>query len=672
MPAYYDSPVASFLTDDLDRIIGCLIFGESNEGFAQFHNRQIHAWDELIAILKNALEAITLRYPEAGRWHLLLEYPIPRRQKRIDAVLLAHEIIFVLEFKVGAEKYDQVARKQTEDYALDLSDFHLQSYNKTIIPILVATHAPKVTANNVKTGDVAIPINVTNAAGLSAALFSKYHELHHPDKEPIDPHAWNNSVFKPVPTIIEAAEALYAGQDVREICTSHSGRENLTVTSDRLIEAIRWAQQSQRKVICFVTGIPGSGKTLTGLNIVHNPEVRKDGRQAATFLSGNGPLVAVVREALAQNEKERTGITITHARHNASAFIYNVHTFINDAMQVPSEPTTEHVVIFDEAQRAWNAEQQLRKFERNASEPEMMLSIMDRHLDWAVIIALVGGGQEIHDGEAGLAEWGVALRDRFRHWQVFASPEVINGGIALAGHHLFEDGIPEDMGVQTDPALHLAVSIRSYKAEAVAHWVNAVLEGKSVEAAHIATDIEHFPMAITRSLECAKQWLNEHTRGLRRCGLVASSEAKRLRPYGIEVSSTFRRGISYEQWFLYPATDIRSSYQLEVAATEFDCQGLELDRVGICWDGDLAFEPGKEKWIARRLSGNEWRMVRNPIEQQYWLNKYRVLMTRAREGFVIWVPPGNSTDGTQSPEYLDATATYLQYCGLKEITDTGG
>ena len=348
-------------------------------------------------------------------------------------------------------------------------------------------------------------------------------------------------------------------------------------------------------------------------------------------------------------------------------FIQNVHTFLNTYIEQPNTQPHEHVIVFDEAQRAWTAEKQLRKFKRDKSEPAMMLSTMDRHLDWAVIIALVGGGQEIHDGEAGLTEWGTALQDRYRHWQIYASPEVISGGINLSGYRLFLNGTPADLQIHTDQLLHLAVSIRSYKAEAVTHWVNAVLDGNCTAASHIASEIHHYPMALTRSLETARQWLRDHTRGLRRCGLVASSEAKRLRPYGIEVSSQFRRGISYEHWFLYPQNDIRSSFQLEVAATEFDCQGLELDWVGVCWDNDLVFDSKHQQWIARRLSGNHWRVVQNTGNQIYSRNKYRVLLTRARQGFVIWVPPGDNSDETQSPQSLDMVANYLHQCGLQEI-----
>lgn len=667
MPAYFSAPVGSFLTDDIDRIIGKLQTGVSNEGFASHHNTQTAAWQEQITLLQLALTDTVSAHSDAKGWHILIEYPIPRRQRRIDAVIIAGNVIQVLEFKIGAKSYDANARRQVEDYAIDLRDFHLSSRERIIVPILVATQAKHSVAPIKVNGDFVYKPGLTNASELGQAILDAYLSAHDTNQPPIDPISWDHSAYHPVPTIIEAAEMLYAGQSVREISSSHAGAINLTTTTDRILEAIHHAQQTKSKVICFVTGIPGAGKTLAGLNVVHAHDASRPEHPSVIFLSGNGPLVSIVREALAQDEKTRNGTSLRVARHNTSVFIQNVHTFINNALTRMDNHGIEHVVVFDEAQRAWNAEKQLRKFNRDISEPALLLSIMDRHQDWAFIVALVGGGQEIHDGEAGLSEWGAALSSKFCHWRILASPEVITGGTSLAGNCLFPSGVPENGSITTDTALHLAVSLRSFRASAVALWVNYVLAGNVPEAYKVASEIRQFPMKITRSLDTACEWLRHQMRGLRRCGLVASSEAKRLRPYGIEVSSQFRSGISFDQWFLMPVGDIRSSSQLEVAATEFNCQGLELDWIAICWDNDLHYDQNKGQWIARRFSGNSWRTVNSVQNQQYALNKYRVLLTRAREGFIIWVPPGDDSDHTRQPIEYDATAQFLCDCGLTLI-----
>jgi hypothetical protein len=395
--------------------------------------------------------------------------------------------------------------------------------------------------------------------------------------------AWNLSAYRPVPTIVEAAEALYAGHNVREIAHSHAGAINLTLTSDRLVEIIQRAQQRREKIACFVTGVPGAGKTLAGLNVVHNPALRKEERPPAVFLSGNGPLVKIVSAAIARDFRRRTNQS--DGERTASTFIQNVHTFVRDALDKPDKPPAEHVVVFDEAQRAWNASHHARKTGREESEPETMLSIMDRHSDWAVLIALVGGGQEIHNGEAGLGEWGQALKHRFPHWRASMSPEALDGDSSVAGHKLFADGDRGSVVVEQERVLHLKVNLRSFRALRLTEWVNAVVNGRASEAAAVADQLyAEFPMAITRSLSSARAWLRERARGLRRCGLLASSGALRLRADGLELSSGFRQGNRdlYVHWFLDELPDIRSSNQLEIAASEFECQGLELDWVGLC------------------------------------------------------------------------------------------
>jgi Uncharacterized conserved protein (DUF2075) len=669
MPAYYRATLAEFLQDDPKRIVGLLTVASSDSGFNELLHRQTKAWQREIEMLRETAASIIAEDKAKEKWTLLLEYPIPRRRGRVDAVLLATDIIFCIEFKTEEKQHNSQTDRQAEDYALDLRDFHEQSNGRCIIPFAVAAKAdteaqtvpPEVGHDAVR------PVWRTNAPDLAAQILIAFKVESDPTGSVIDGLAWDLSPYRPVPTIVEAAEALFAGHNVREIAHSHAGAINLTKTSDKLINIIERAQREGLKVACFVTGIPGAGKTLAGLNVVHNPALRGAGRPSPVFLSGNGPLVKIVSAAITRDFKRRE--QTDGADRTVSTFIQNVHRFVREAIAKPDKPPIEHVVVFDEAQRAWDAAQNKKKMDQDISEPETMLSIMDRHADWAVLVALVGGGQEIHNGEAGLAEWGRTLRDKFSHWKIAVSPNAISGDSSVAGHKLFENGESGTLSIQPEPELHLGICLRSFRAEKLSEWVEAVLCGNPDRAASMVGRLTEFPMVITRSLSSARAWLQERTRGFRRCGLVASSGAIRLRPYGLELSSGFRQGNRdmFVHWFLDNPPDVRSSNQLEVAASEFECQGLELDWVGLCWGGDFTFNASAGDWSFRNFAGTRWGEVRREIDRRYLLNTYRVLLTRAREGLVIWVPAGDATDHTRPPSWFDSTAEYLKRCGLREI-----
>ena len=455
-----------------------------------------------------------------------------------------------------------------------------------------------------------------NASNLASVLCSAFEAEHDAASAPIDPNAWDNSPYRPVPTIIEAAETLFAGHNVREIAHSHAGATNLTATSDRLIEIIQQAQRRTEKVICFVTGVPGAGKTLAGLNVVHNPALRREGRPAGVFLSGNGPLVRIVSAAIARDHKRR--VHESGGERTVGTFIQNVHVFVREGRDKSDRPPPEKVVVFDEAQRAWNADQNRKKNGLDISEPETMLSIMDRHQDWAVLVALVGGGQEIHNGEAGLAEWGRTLREKYPKWKIAVSPKALEHDASTARHRLFTDGNPGSLAIQTEPSLHLEVNLRSFRAREFANWVDAALASEARKAAAIIPDLRDFPFALTRSLATARAWLREHARGQQRAGLVASSGSLRLRADGLGFSSGFRQGNRdmFVHWFLDLPPDVRSSNQLEIAASEFECQGLELDWIGLCWGGDFSFDPATGSWSYRNFSGSRWGVLKSEIDRQ--------------------------------------------------------
>ncbi|MEP7339682.1 MAG: DUF2075 domain-containing protein [Acidobacteriota bacterium] len=665
MSAYYRASLAEFLADDSERILGVLAAESAKNGFIDLKQKQTKAWQKQIEVLKTVFALLQNQFVESANWGLLLEYPIPRRQKRIDAVLLARNVILCLEFKTEDQKFSSHLKRQVEDYALDLRDFHEASRNRPIVPIAVALGTSAGDSNQVMSSDDLVrPVVLAGASDLAnmvALIFTSECDL---SDEQIEMTAWDLSAYRPVPTIIEAAESLFAGHNVREIAHSHAGAINLTLTSEKLIEIIRQAQRENIKVVCFVTGVPGAGKTLAGLNVVHNAALRQDGRPPSVFLSGNGPLVKIVSASISRDFKQRT--RASGAERTISTFVQNVHSFVREALDKPDKPPIEHIIVFDEAQRAWGAEHNKKKTGSELSEPETILSIMDRHKEWAVIVALVGGGQEIHTGEAGLGEWGRSLRDHFPHWEIAVSPSALTGDSSVAGQQLFADGNCGSLQVRRETALHLEVSLRSFRAHRLAEWVDAVLIGDAAKAASIVADLKDFPMAITRSLTNARAWLREHARGLRRCGIVASSGAMRLRAEGIELSSGFRQGNRdlYVHWFLADPSDIRSSNQLEIAASEFECQGLELDWVGLCWGGDFSFSAATNTWNYRRFSGTRWGKMAKEVDRQYLLNTYRVLLTRAREGMIIWIPTGDRKDQTRLPASFDETAEYLIKCGV--------
>lgn len=663
MAAYYAKPLGEFLADSTTSIIGALAEANAEARFLHLESAQTESWRVEIDMLKDALRQILGAIPEAAEWGVALEFPVPRRMKRIDVVLVAHDVIFVIEFKSGIA--DRSALTQVEDYALDLADFHEPSQSRIIVPIVVAEEVTfKVEAPSGTSLPFIQRCLAVGKEGLGAILADEWGAHSRRSAERIDLAGWDHGRYHPVPTIIEAARGIFANMEVREIAHAHCEPHNLTATVDTLVDRALSAQSAGRKTICFVTGVPGSGKTLAGLRAVHDARLQQ-ADQHASFLSGNGPLVRILQEALVRDFADREGTKKGEARRRARTLISNVHVFARHYWEAQAELPFDRVVVFDEAQRAWDRKRNEQKFGRDISEPEMILQIMDRFPDWALIVALVGGGQEINNGEAGLAEWGRALAGRFSHWQVVASPEAVQGGHSVAGDRLFEEGTFPSPSLALDPVLHLPISTRSYRAVAINDWANAVLKGNPDEAREAVRRCETFPVYLTRNLVVAKHWLRRRRIGTIRCGLVASSGAARLRAHGLETSTGFHRDYPYEYWFLNDEGDVRSSNQLEVVATEFEIQGLELDWVGVCWDADLIWDRSLRRWSTRRFVGSDWKALKDVKKREYLFNSYRVLLTRSRQGMVIWVPEGSAEDDTRLPSWYDETADFLQATGVQ-------
>ena len=658
------SSVREFITTAEDALIGRLTSAVASTGVPSQRTAQIEAWKQEIRLLKEQLAS-----PQFQQWHIVLEYEIPRRSRRPDVVLLNATTIFVIEFKMGARTFDSTSRWQATSYARDFRDFHAESHDRRIVPVLCATDAERGLSSFcglVSSKPDVTNLVKTNGGSLGQHLLCMQSDDNRPEAVAVVPKRWLDSPYRPTPTIIEAATLLYEGHDVREL--SHRHAHNLDRTTQMLFEAIEDARQNRRRTICFVTGIPGAGKTLTGLNVVHGRGMKHSSSLSGIFLSGNGPLVKVVREAIVQNQIGK-GRKRNECEHEVTTFIQNVHNFLRFHLERFEELPHENVVIFDEAQRAWDSTQMDRKRGISSSEASLLCEVMERLPDWAVIVALVGGGQEIFLGEAGLEEWGRALQDRPVPWQVIASPEVLVGGESVAGHKLFEDSIPANVAFKKDPLAHLDVVVRNHRAQQWTKWVNELLSLRLESAISHFPVSEDFPCYITRDLKAARAWLRMHhlLDPIDRTGLVATSMDIRLRADGLERSSGFRLNFPYEKWFLESDADVRSSYSLEVAASEFECQGLELDWVGLCWGLDLTPSEDGTVWDYRKFRGPRWQNVRNEAERNFTLNRYRVLLTRARKGLVIWVPKGDQSDPTRDPTQYDRVYDVLRCAGVPDL-----
>jgi hypothetical protein len=670
MGAAFRCTVADFDQSTAKEKLGRLISSGAKAGFSSHFHKQTDAWEAEFLVITEMAGELSAESPTFGAWSLLLEYEIPRRQKRPDVILLADDLIFVIEFKVGAEKFSGTDEWQAYSYALDLRDFHAASRGKTIVPVLVATSAPgfhtPAQLGHGGTSGAVLPVQKTNSQQLAGLITEIYGACSCKGAPAINAEEWENAAYRPTPTIIEAAEMLFAGNTVADI--SHAFATNLTATTDAVVHSVKQSQREGVRTICFITGTPGAGKTLAGLNAVHNPELRREGRPAGIFLSGNGPLVAIIREALARAEMSR-GKPKAEAIRVVKTFVAPVHDFLaHYGIKNRSEVPSEHAIVFDEAQRAWNEQKMRSKKRGELSEPRLLLQIMERLPDWCTVIALVGGGQEIHSGEGGLEEWGAALNSRPVPWRVIVSPDLLQGGASVAGHRLFATAPASNLDVVECSALHLAVSVRCPREKMLGQWVDGVLRNAPV-AAELGG--REFPIVLTRDLSLAREWLRSHSDASDRAGLLASSGALRLRADGIEVSSGFRVGYPYAEWFLAGAEDTRSSKLLEVAASEFECQGLELDWTCVCWGGDFTIDPGTGKWGYLKFSGKGWQNVRKAENRVYIANKYRVLLTRARKGMVIWIPEGDSNDATRDSGALNATAKYLSECGIEWLSRPG-
>ena len=676
---YYGKTIAEFLAEEPAAIFGALSQAESFDTARD----QKNAWNEEIGLLKSILQGYN--------GDVFFEYSIPRLGKRVDVILLINGVVLCLEFKAGAERFETADKEQVWDYALDLKNFHEPSRDLFVAPVLVATDAPDepfelATCNY--DNKVYAPLQA-NASTLKEAIVKVVDAT---PKANVEGMNWARGRYSPTPTIIQAASALYAKHNVESITRCDAG-ENLKVTTDFILGIIDHAKANNEKCICFVTGVPGAGKTLVGLNVAMKQFEKKE---PAVYLSGNKPLVDVLTEALARDKvkQEREAgnqYTLTTARREVKSFIQIIHHYRDNALAKLKMPIrdgrleideakakkheedgyseVEHVAIFDEAQRLWDQPHLSAWLARKKgvqnfpmSESEFLIWSLDLRPDWAVVVCLVGGGQEINSGEAGIAEPIRAANDTFPNWNVFISPQLIAKEYAEGNVDAL---LKTNSKVQKDVSLHLATSMRSFRAENLSNFVGQLLDrDTSAAKTTYAEFCANYPIMLTRDLAKAKAWLRKVSGGSERYGMICSSQAFRLRPLAIDV----RAKPNIVDWFLDDITDIRSSLFLEDVATEFDIQGLELDWSCLIWDGDFQYAP--DGWIQKDFSGGKWKNINAPERRAFQVNAYRVLLTRARKGMIICVPEGDRghpPDDTRRPEFYDETYKYLCSLGLKVL-----
>ena len=702
----YNASLGEFLKCNNAEILGHLI--TSYHGDSQ--STTVESWEEEIRILK---EQLSVWADEDA--YIIFEYNIPRLGKRIDVVLLLRGIIFCLEFKVGKKETLQADVEQVLDYALDLKNFHLYSFDKPIVPILIPSKYTKTStliqssvyddgiSNPMISGEENLGLIIKNAIEILAKDYQ--------------PHSWGSnwiiSPYSPTPTIIEAARTLYENHSVEDITRHEADDASTDATISYVLDVINYSKENSLKSICFVTGVPGAGKTLVGLDVAIK-QTYQDGEKSedsgAVYLSGNGPLVAVLTEALAQDNQKKCREkgekkNLSDSRREVSEFIQIIHRYRDNMLAKIKNPVengvleidpkkavelgksgygeVEHVAIFDEAQRTWTHDRLASYLKRGGtygnklkvpnfpvSEAAFLIWSLDQRKDWAVIVCLVGGGQEINTGEAGISEWIDALNNKFPHWNIYISNKLIEPEYA-EGH--VNELLKNNTNVTYSDSLHLSVSMRSFRAETLSNFVHSLLSfGSDTQRLYHNVSDKGYPVLLTRDIEKARAWLRANARGSQQTGILVTKVAARFKPQAVNVLAQGDENAVH--WFLEDKSDIRSSNYLEEAATEIQVQGLELDYACVLWDADMRFYDNE--WTFYKFNGkNKWNRENNPENRKYMLNAYRVLLTRARQGIVICVPHGNNRvnsegfpeDPTRLPEFYDGTYAYFKSLGIKEL-----
>ena len=705
----FSTSIKDFLEKDADSIFGSMV----DNYYGNLVPTTSESWKSEIEIMKTTLS--NLKDVEG---QIIFEYDIPRLGKRIDVVLLINGIVFCLEFKVGESVIHEEEVDQVLDYALDLRNFHKLSQEKLIVPILIPTHYKSKTSDiKISAYDDRIVNPLICGEENILELINKVLMIY-PDETDIDEN-WVNSPYAPTPTIIEAARALYNNHSVENITRHEADQVFVDRTTNYILDVIKYSKENNKKSICFVTGVPGAGKTLVGLDVAIKQTYQGNDKpvddESAVYLSGNGPLVAVLKEALAQDNYKRCreageSKKLTDSRREVSKSIQMIHRYRDTMLNKIKNPVengileidptkavkmdesgyaeVEHVAIFDEAQRSWTHKRLADYLKRGGtygnklkvpnfpmSEAAFLIWSLDQREDWATIVCLVGGGQEINTGEAGITEWLEALNDKFPDWNVFISSKLTDKEYAEGNVNAI---LKKNKNVTYSDCLHLGVSLRSFRAEKLSEFINKLLNFDS-DSGNVYKEIkDKYPIYLTRDMDKAKEWLHSKVRGTERTGVLITKESARYKPLGVHVLQSGDENAVH--WFLDDKQNVNSSNFLEDAATEIQVQGLELDYTCVLWDADMRYDNGEWKYYCFNGKSSKWNEQKGDTESnqeriKYMLNAYRVLLTRARSGMIICVPYGNDNiastgfpeDSTRLPEYYNGTYEYLKSLGIEEI-----
>ena len=552
------------------------------------------AWNHSFDLLQMELKKLVQSTPAAGNFTIIFEFELPReRGRRPDVIILGSSTIFVLEFK-DYGKILQAHVDQVAAYARDLKHYHAGSRQYTVVPILIVARAkdliqPYDTITVVSANTIGVFLE-TRMASESAPL--------------IDPILWITADYSPLPSLIQAARTIWEKKPLPQIKRALSA--GIPQTIAELITIAKTAKQKNELHLALVTGVPGAGKTLVGIQLVYENHLDdSEIKNNAVFLSGNGPLVKVLQHALKN-----------------SIFVQDVHGFLKQYGGSKSVLPHEHIWVYDEAQRAWDAERVNEKRGHPTSEPEDFLKLAERMNSWALMVALIGEGQEIHIGEeSGLPQWNTALSAMQKKWIVHC-PERIA--------HEFSGSST----IETNNILDLTVTLRSHIAEDVAEWVKALLDGELLQARALAERLynQGFDVYITNDINVATNYVKERYKGQeeKRYGLLASSKAKNLPLWGIHNEYNYTKNMREGPWYNDPPSSFNSCCALRDVATEFSCQGLELDFPIVCWGKDFTWDGAWKSPPAKRSKAKDPHQLR--------VNSYRVLLTRGRDGLIMFVP----------------------------------
>jgi len=665
-------PVSEFCKLDNEILFSRISSHYQKLGGYDIKPEQSNAWLFEIDYLKAVFESLS--ESNLSNWNIAFEYKLPRINKWIDVVILTRNHVLVFEFKVGSNKILSADVAQTRDYVLDLMSYHKESQDKPVIGYLIPTEAKGQAARFFENPKI---ICIPDLDLLTKKLYEII-SLELDNQPSINPDDWISSDFCPTPTIVEAAKEMFidskkgAGTGSASLYALHyAGAEEskLSQLTQFLVEIIKKAKKDNERHFVVISGVPGAGKTLAGLSLVFHPDLSVEAKTNACFLSGNGPLVNVLQDAIGYDLKR---LSNRQYRLEYRGAVQNVHTFI-DEEGIRKHPVDildiEKIIVFDEAQRAWDKDhlklKKLSKFRRHSgstvtdplildSEPALMLRIMSKIPDWCVLIVLVGIGQEIWQGEAGLQEWGKALERVATPWNVHVSENLLYKNNSDANCLFSQDtNLPSRLTIQTDDSLlHLDKNLRSPRASYHNLWVDSFLDRNIERAKKYRGFTEHQEIFVTRSLDDAKLFMRRRVTENETVGILASSDATLLRRLGIELSTGFRQNFNYAKWFNIHSDDVRACRMLEVAATQFECQGLDLDHAIVVWGEDflpaLPDETGswidKSGWSHRKYQGAGLSFDNAPNSQKQRLNAYRVLLTRARKSLIIVVPPPPSKE----------------------------